>query len=73
MKLARSTMVEAGLGGQFWFSAAMAAKVARKFTYKERIGMTLWETMNRGKKDISYFRAFGCMAWVYMNKDRRGT
>jgi hypothetical protein len=30
--LARSVMVESGLSGQFWFSAAMAAKDARNVT-----------------------------------------
>ncbi len=46
MKFARSTMVESGLGGQFWFSAAMAAKDVRIVTYKERMRMTPWEMMH---------------------------
>jgi hypothetical protein len=37
MTLARLVIAESGLGGQFWFSAAMAAKDARNVTYKERI------------------------------------
>jgi hypothetical protein len=66
MKLARSTMVESGPKGQFWFSTAMAAKDARNVTYKERIRMTPWEMMHGSKKDISYFRAFGCMVSGYI-------
>ena len=45
MKLGRSVMVESCLGGQFWFSAMMAAKVAGNATFKERINMTLWILM----------------------------
>jgi hypothetical protein len=37
MKVARSVMVESGLGGKFCFSEAMAAKDARNVTNKERI------------------------------------
>jgi hypothetical protein len=44
MTLAISVMVESGLGGQFWFSAAMIANDARNVKYKEalkeRIKMT---------------------------------
>jgi transposase InsO family protein len=39
MTLARSVMVESGLGGKFCFSSAMMAKDARNVTYKERIKM----------------------------------
>ena len=72
MTLARSVMVESGLGGQFWFSAAMAAKDARNVTYKERIRMTPYLSMYGKKKDISKFRAFGCQAYMYLNEERRG-
>jgi hypothetical protein len=64
-------MVESGLGGQFWFSAAMAAKDARNVTYKERIQMTPHMRMYRAKKDISRFRAFGCQVYMYLNSERR--
>ena len=53
MTLARSVMVESGLGGQFWFSAAMAAKDARNVTYKERIRMTPYLYMYGRKKYLS--------------------
>ena len=59
MTLARSTMVESGLGGQFWFSAMMAAKDARNATYKERIQTTPWMLMHGKKRDVSKFRALG--------------
>ena len=72
MKLALSTMVESGLGGQFWFSAALAANDARNVTYKEHIRMTPWEIMYGSKKNVSDYLAFGCLSYVYMNKDRRG-
>ena len=72
MTLARSTMVESGLGGQFWFSAMMAAKDARNATYKERIQTTPWMLMHGKKRDVSKFRAFGCRAYVYLNDERRG-
>jgi hypothetical protein len=67
MTLARSVMAESGLGGQFLFSAAMAAKDARNFTYNERIRMTPYLYMYGRKEDISKFRAFGCQAYMYLN------
>ena len=42
MSLARTTMSESGLGGQFWFSAAIAGKDARNVMYKQRIKTTPW-------------------------------
>ncbi len=56
-------IVESGLGGQFWFSAMMAARDARNATYKERIGTTPWVLMHGTKRDVSKFRAFGCRAY----------
>ena len=40
MMAARTIMTESGLGGRFWFRAALAARDARNATYKERIGTT---------------------------------
>jgi hypothetical protein len=71
MALARSVMVESGLGGQFWFSAAMAAKDARNVTYKERIQMTPHMRMYGAKKEISRFRAFGYRAYIYLISERK--
>jgi hypothetical protein len=65
-------MVESGLGRQFWFSAALAAKDARNVTYNERIRLTPYLYMYGKKKDISQFRAFGCQAYMYLNEERRG-
>ncbi len=61
-----------GLGGQFWFSAMMAAKDARNATFKERIGSTPWMLMHGRKRDVSKFRAFGCRAYIYIDEERRG-
>jgi hypothetical protein len=74
MTLARSVMVESGLGGQFWFSTAMEAKDSHNVTYKESIRMTLYLCMYGRKKDISKFRAFGCQAYMYhdLNEEQRG-
>jgi hypothetical protein len=40
MLIARTVMVESGLGGRFWFKAAMAGVDARNVTFKARIGST---------------------------------
>ncbi len=37
MMIARTLMVESGLGGQFWFRAATAGNDACNVTFKERI------------------------------------
>ena len=73
MLIARIVMVESGLGGQFWFRAATAGKDARNVTFKERIrvGMTPHQAMYGEKKDVSDYRAFGCRAYVYEDKQRR--
>jgi hypothetical protein len=62
-------MVESGLGGQFWFNAAMA-KDACNVTYKERIRMTpyLRLYMYGRNKDISKLRSFGCQVYMYLNE-----
>ncbi len=72
MKLGQSVMVESGLGGQFWFSAMMAAKDARNATFKERISTTQWMLMHGRKRDVSKFRAFGCRAYIYLHEDLLG-
>ena len=71
MMSARTVMAESGLGGQFWFKAAKVGKDARNVSYKERIGMSPHQAMYGEKKDVSDFRAFGCRAWVYLDKQRR--
>ena len=73
MMSARTIMAESGLGGRgrFWFKAAKAGKDARNVTYKERIGMSSYQAMYGEKKAVSRFRAFGCRAWVYLDKQRR--
>jgi hypothetical protein len=40
MRLARTVMAESGLGGRFWFKAALAGKDTRNVTYKQRLGQT---------------------------------
>ncbi len=64
-------MAESGLGGRFWFKAALAAWEAPNATYKERIGTTPWRRMHGEIRVVSRFRAFGCRAWVYLDSDRR--
>ncbi len=70
MMAARTIMAESGLGGRFWFRTALAARDARNATYKERIDTTPWRRMYGEMRDVSRFRAFGCRAWVYLDKDR---
>ncbi len=69
--IARTVIAESGLGGQFLFKAACAGKDARKVTNKERIRMTLYQAMHGEKRDVSDFRAFCCIAWVFLDKQRR--
>ena len=71
MRLARTVMAESGLGGRFWFKAALAGKDARNVTYKQRLGQTPHSCIYGELKDVSRFRAFGCRAWVYLNAERR--
>ena len=68
MLVARTVMVESGLGGRFWFRAATAGKDARNVTFKERISMTPHQAMYGEKKDLSDNQSFGCKAWVYLAK-----
>ncbi len=40
MRLARTVMAESGLGGRFWFKAALAGKDACNVTYIQQLGQT---------------------------------
>ena len=71
MRLARTVMAESGLGGRFWFKAALVGKDARNVTYKQRLGQTPHSCISVELKDVSRFCAFGCRAWVYLNAERR--
>jgi hypothetical protein len=64
-------MAGSGLGGRFWFKAALAGKDARNVTYKQLLGQTPYSCIYGELKDVSRFRAFGCRAWVYLNAERR--
>ena len=63
-------MAESGLGGQFWFSATMHYVNCRNTTYKERLGTTPHEKSYGKKKDVSWFRSFGCRGYMPQNKER---
>jgi hypothetical protein len=64
-------MAESGLGGRFWFKAALAGKEARNVTYTQLLGQTPYSCIYGVLKDVSRFRAFRCRAWVYINAERR--
>jgi hypothetical protein len=59
MMAARTIVAESGLGGRFWFKAALAACDACNATYKERIGTTPWRRMHGEMRDVSQFRVHG--------------
>jgi hypothetical protein len=71
MLIARTVMVDSGLGGRFWFRAATAGIDASNTTFKARIGTTQHHLMYGQKKDVSGFCAFGCRAWVYIDQQRQ--
>ena len=71
MLVARTVMVESDLVGRFWLRAATAGKDARNETFKERIGMSPHQAMYGDKKDVSDYRAFGCRAYIYEDKQCR--
>ncbi len=71
MRLARTVMAESGLGGRFWFKAALVGKDTRNVTYKQRLWQTPYSCIYCELKDVSRFRAFGCRARVYLNTERR--
>ncbi len=71
MMSAPNVMAESGLGERFRFKAASAGKDAQNVTFKERIWMMPHQAMYGEKRDVSDFRAFGCRAWVCLDKQRR--
>jgi hypothetical protein len=46
---------------------------ARNATFKARIKTLPHQALFSAPKDVSRFRAFGCKAVVYLNKERRET
>ena len=69
--LARTEMAESGLAGRYWFSAVTHGKNCRNVTFKYRLSTTPYARLCEMKKDVSKFRAFGCKAYVHLNKERR--
>ena len=67
----RSQMAESGMGGRFWFRAIVSGKDARNATYHDRTGTTPHHFVFEKPRNVSKFRAFGCKAFMYLNKDRR--
>jgi hypothetical protein len=70
MLIARTVIAESGLGGRFWFKAAAAGTDARNATFKARIKTSPHQALFGAQKDVSRFRALGCKAVVYLNKER---
>ncbi len=68
MMIARTVMIESGLRGRFWIRAATAGEDARYVIFKERVGMTPYQAMYGEQKDVLDYQAFGCRAWVYLDK-----
>jgi len=69
--LVRPQMAESGMTGMFWFRALVSSRDARNVTYHERIKTTPHMLVYGEPKNLSKFRAFGCRAFVTLNKDRR--
>ena len=74
--LVRPQMAESGLAGRFWFRALVSSRDARNVTYHERIKTTphmlVFGQPKNVKFNVSRFRAFGCRAYMTLNKERRG-
>jgi hypothetical protein len=72
MEKALSMLHFAGLSHGFWKLAVEAALHVYNRTPKRRLN---WRTpiamWNGSKLDVSYFRIFGCRAFVYMQKENR--
>ncbi len=71
MLIARTVMAEFGLGGRFWLKAAADGTDALNAIFKARIKTSPHQALFGAPKDVSRFRAFGCKAVVYLNKERR--
>jgi hypothetical protein len=57
MLIARTVMVESGMGGRFWFRWLLQALTPATATFKARIGTTQHHLMYGQKKDVSGFLA----------------
>ena len=69
--LVRPQMAESGMAGRFWFRALVSARDGRNVTYHERIKTTPHKMVFGEPKNVSRFRAFGCRAFMFLNKERR--
>jgi hypothetical protein len=67
--LARTVMVESGLGGQFWFKDAAAEEDACFVVYKQHIKTSPHQAMYGELKDVSKSRTFRCKAFICLNKE----
>jgi len=69
---ARAMLHHAGLSKGFWSEAVTVAAHVHNRSPRRGLGWkTPYELFLGHTPDISYFRVFGCRAWVYTSKDQR--
>ena len=69
---ARALIYHAGMAMGFWGEAiAIAAHVINRAPRKRLGWRTPYELMFGRVPDVSYFRTFGCRAWVYNDKGKK--
>jgi hypothetical protein len=64
MLIPRRVMAESGMGGRFWFKAAVAGTDARNARFKARIKTSPHQALFGAPKDVFRVKAFGCKAVV---------
>ena len=71
--LARTIRLEANLGPEWWSeSYATAEYILNRVYHKSRYHkMTPYEYVYQRKPDVSYFKPFGCTAWVHTHTETR--
>jgi hypothetical protein len=72
MTLAQAQMADSGLTGRFqvWFLALRLSSPTdtRNAKYHKRTKTTLYKSLYGRKQNLLKFRAFGCRAYLYLNK-----
>ncbi|WVZ85245.1 hypothetical protein U9M48_032192, partial [Paspalum notatum var. saurae] len=71
--LARSMLDEYGTSEKFWAEAINTACYASNHLYPHRLlDKTPYELLNGRKRNISYFRVFGCKCYIYKKRQHLG-
>lgn len=72
IEMARCLLQHAGLSHKFWGEAVMTAAYLRNRSPTSAVTSTPHELFYGAPPDLSHLRVFGCLAWAFIQPNKRG-